>query len=68
MLLAFVVVLMLALALPAEMDRDIRALVSEGHLPGDLPSARHCSLGGREVQTDSEVQPPGGSADRFLPV
>lgn len=46
----------------AEVDGDIRALVSQGHLPGHVPSARHCSLGWREIQTNPEIQPPGGSA------
>jgi hypothetical protein len=42
-----------------EMDRDVCALVPQGHLPGHLPSERHRAVGGREIQTDPEIQSPG---------
>lgn len=45
------------LCLDAALDRDIRSLVSQRHLPGNLPPARHCIVGWREVQADPEVQP-----------
>lgn len=39
----------------AEVDRDLRPLVSQRHLPGYVPPERHCSVGWRKVQADSEV-------------
>lgn len=48
------------------MDRNLRALVSQGYLPRYIPSEGHRSVGRREVQADPEVWPSGGPAHRLL--
>ena len=49
-----------------ELDRDVRALVAERQLLGDVPQARHRSVGRREVQADHALPARGRPAHRLL--
>lgn len=56
------------LDLSPALDRDLCPLVTKRDIPGHLSPTRNCIVGWREVQADTEIQPPGCLSHWLLPM